>query len=80
MRQSGMTQQAIADEVGIAQRTVADVLAEKQGNTKKPLTPKPEVIRISRDPARAAQQIISKYGPRYALELADALVTEVGPQ
>lgn len=61
-----MTQQAIADEAGIARRTVADVVAGKQGNAKKPPNPKPEVIRISRDPSRAAQERgeVSKGGGR----------------
>lgn len=80
MREEGMTQQAIAEKVGVTQGRVAQVLLEKPGNTEKLITPKPELIRVSRDPTRAASQIIAKYGPRYALELADALVTEVGPQ
>lgn len=79
MREAGMTQQAIADEVGMKREAVRNILAQKEGNTEKVPNPKPEVIRMSRDPSRAAQQIMLKYGPQYALQLADALVTEVGP-
>lgn len=54
MREAGMTQQAIADEAGLSQRAVGKALEQKQGNIEKVLKPKPEVIRMSRDPSRAA--------------------------
>jgi transcriptional regulator with XRE-family HTH domain len=72
LRETGMTQQAIADEVGIEQQTVSDVLTGKQSNTIKPVAPRKNTRQFYMPikPETAAVKIREKFGDEFADLLA----------
>lgn len=76
LREQGMTQQAIADELGVSQRTVSDdLLAEKSVMTQKTAKPRKAVYQISEytKPETAAEKIHAKFGAEFAHALKEAL-------
>lgn len=78
LREQGMTQQAIADELGVSRRTVnSDMCAEKSVMTQKPAQPRKAVYQISEytKPETAAQKIRDKFGEEFAFALGTLLVS-----
>ena len=76
LREQGMTQQAIADELGVSQRTVSDdLLAEKSVMTQKTAKPRKAAYQISEytKPETAAEKIHAKFGAEFAHALKEAL-------
>ena len=75
LRDVGMTQQAIADEVGISQKTVSNILSDKSVITEKLL--KREILRYTvssyTKPETAAAKIRDKFGDEFATLLKEAL-------
>ena len=73
MREEGMTQQAIADEVGLAKSTVNDICSGKQVATQKTEQPKRKWIGYAitqyTKPETAAQKIRDTFGDEFADQL-----------
>lgn len=76
LRKQGMTQQAIADELGVSQKTVSDDLVEKSVMAQKTTkAPRKAVYQISEytKPETAAIKIHEKFGAEFAQQLKEAL-------
>lgn len=78
LREQGMTQQAIADELGVHRNTIAsDLCTEKSVRTQKTVQPRKARYEISEytKPETAAQKIRDKFGDEFAFALGTLLVS-----
>jgi predicted transcriptional regulator len=72
-----LTQQEIADQVGVSQQRVAQIIQEKTVRTEKTCKPKRAKLRYEitsyTKPETAAQKIIDTFGEEFAKNLATHL-------
>ena len=85
LRDQGMTQQQIADAVGVHRNTVSSDLnqcTEKSVQTEKPVQPRKVTqytVTQYTKPETAAEKIRAKFGDDFALQLAASIQTEITP-